>query len=143
MVRRGGIYIDIPHQYSTLILGMVNGYVAMDIVVVAEMAEGGEIRFAGVTEDDIDILVQNKDIENTKKSSKAAVAVFCGYLLKKGKCADFTSLPLEELRELLKKIYMKARKKDKNMYSKSNLIAIRFGLCKFIQFHRPELDIIN
>ena len=29
------------------------------------------------------------------------------------------------------------------MYSKSSLIAIRFGLCKFIQFHRPELDIIN
>ena len=29
------------------------------------------------------------------------------------------------------------------MYSKSSLIAIRFGLCKFIQFHRPELNIIN
>ena len=29
------------------------------------------------------------------------------------------------------------------MYSKSSLIAIRFGLCKFIQLHRPELDIIN
>ena len=36
-----------------------------------------------------------------------------------------------------------ARRKDKNMYSKSGLIAIRFGLCKFIQFRRPELDIIN
>ena len=52
-------------------------------------------------------------------------------------------MPLEELRELLKKIYVEARRKDKNMYSKSSLIAIRFGLCKFIQFHRPELDIIN
>ena len=29
------------------------------------------------------------------------------------------------------------------MYSKSSLIAIKFGLCIFIQFHRPELDIIN
>ena len=38
---------------------------------------------------------------------------------------------------------MEARRKDKNMYSKSSLNAIRFGLCKFIQFHRPELDIIN
>ena len=52
-------------------------------------------------------------------------------------------MPLEELRELLKKIYVEARRKDKNMYSKSSLIAIRFGLCKFIEFHRPELDIIN
>ena len=38
---------------------------------------------------------------------------------------------------------MEARRKDKNMYSKCSLIAIGFGLCKFIQFHRPELDIIN
>ena len=96
MVRRCGIYIGIP----PLILGMVNGYVTTDTVVVAEMAEGGETRFASVTEDDIDILVQNKDSENI---SKAAVAVFRGYLLEKGKCADFTSLPLEELRELLRK----------------------------------------
>ena len=40
-----------------LILGMVNGYVATDRVVVAEMDEGGETRFANVTEDDINILV--------------------------------------------------------------------------------------
>ena len=38
---------------------------------------------------------------------------------------------------------MEARRNDKNMYSKSSLIAIGFGLCKFIQFYRPELDIIN
>ena len=47
--------------------------------------------------------MQNKDSENTKRISKAVVAVFRGYLLEKGKCVDFTSLPLEELRELLKK----------------------------------------
>ena len=126
-----------------LILCMVNGYIATDRVVVTEMDEGGDTRFASVTADDIDILVQNKDSENTKKNSKAAVAVFRGYLLEKGKCVDFISLPLEELRELLKKNYVEARRKDKNMYSKSSLIAIRFGLCKFIQLHRSELDIIN
>ena len=76
--------------------------------------------------------MQNKDSENTKRISKAAVAVFRIYL-EKGKCADFSSLPLEELRELLRKNYVEARRKDKNMYSKSSLIAIRFGLCKFIQ----------
>ena len=38
---------------------------------------------------------------------------------------------------------MEARRKDEDMYSKCSLIAIRFGLCKFTQFHRPELDIIN
>ena len=85
--------------------------------------------------------MQNKDSENTKRISKAAVAVFRGYLLEKGKCADFTSLPLEELRELLKKIYVEARRKDKHMYSKSSLIAIRFGLCKFIQTQQLQTDV--
>ena len=96
-----------------LILRMVNGYVATDRVVVTEMDEGGDTRFASVTADDIDILVQNKESENTKKNSKAAVAVFRGYLLEKGKCVDFISLPLEELRELLKKNYVEARRKIK------------------------------
>ena len=72
------------------------------------MAEGEETRFASVTEDDVDILVQNKDSENTKRISKAVVAVFRSYLVEKGKCADFTSLPFEELRDLLKKIYVEA-----------------------------------
>ena len=40
-----------------LTLCMVNGYIATDTVVVAEMDEGGETRFASITEDDIDILV--------------------------------------------------------------------------------------
>ena len=79
----------------------------------------------------------------TQKNFKSRCCSYRGYLLEKGKCADFTSLPLEELRELLKKIYVEAQRKDKHMYSKSSLLAIRCGLCKFIQFHRPELDIIN
>ena len=89
MVRRGGILIFHPN-IPPLILGMVNGYVATDTVIAAEMAERGETRFASTTEDDIDILVQNKDSKNTKKIKKAAVAVFRGYLLEKGYCGDFT-----------------------------------------------------
>ena len=59
-----------------LILRMVNGYVATDTVVVTEMDEGGDTRFASVTADDIDILVQNKDSENTKKISKPLLQFF-------------------------------------------------------------------
>ena len=61
---------------------MVNGYVATDTVVVAEM--GGETRFASVTEDDIDILVQNKDIVKTqKKFQKPLLQFFVVIYLKK------------------------------------------------------------
>ena len=58
-----------------LILRMVNGYVATDTVVVTEMDEGGDTRFASVTADDIDILVQNKDSEN-KKNFKSRCCSF-------------------------------------------------------------------
>ena len=43
---------------------------------------------------------------------------------------------------LLKKFYVEARKKDTNLYSKSSLLSIRFGLCWYIKSKRPEVDII-
>ena len=49
-------------------------------------------RFASATDEDIATLLSNKDSDNTKKATKAAVAVFQGYLLEKGKCTDFLSL---------------------------------------------------
>ena len=78
-------YISMFHpNIPPLILGMVNGYVATDTVVVAEMAEGGETRFASVTEDDIDILVQNKDSEKTQKEfQKPLLQFFVVIYLKK------------------------------------------------------------
>ena len=82
MVRRGGILIFHPN-IPPLILGMVNGYVATDTVVAAEMAERGETRFASITEDDINILVQNKDSKNTKIIKKPLLQFFVVIYLKK------------------------------------------------------------
>ena len=56
-----------------LILRMVNGYVATDTVVVTEMDEGGDTRFASVTTDDIDILVR---IAKTQKKIQKPLLQF-------------------------------------------------------------------
>ena len=47
------------------------------------MAKRGETRFASITEDDIDILVQNKDSKNTKKIKKPLLHFFVVIYLKK------------------------------------------------------------
>ena len=106
------------------------------------MAES-EARFDSTSDEDIATLLSNKDSLNTKRATKTSVAVFQGYLLKKGKPTDFLSLPVEELNALLKKFYVEARKKDKNSYSKSSLTGLRFGLCRYIKSSRPEVDTIN
>ena len=62
---------------------MVNGYVATDTVIAVEMAERGETKFASITEDDIDIIVQNKDSKNTKKIKKPLLQFFMVIYLKK------------------------------------------------------------
>ena len=41
---------------------------------------------------------------------------------------DFVSLPVASLNKLLRKVYVEARRKDKQPYTKSSLTAIRFGL---------------
>ena len=92
-------------------------------------------RFASASKEDIATLMSNKDSVNTK----AAVGVFEFYILEKGKCTDFLSLPVVELNDLLKKFYVDARRKDKSLYTKSSLTSIRFGFCHYITSSRPKL----
>ena len=70
--------------------------------------------FASAIESDI---LNNKDSENTKKVNKLAVGIFQVYLQEKGQLAN--------LRDLLKKFYIEARRKDKEEYSKSTLTTLR------------------
>ena len=45
-----------------------------------------------------------------------------------------------ELNSLLTQFYVEVRRKDGTDYSKS---VLRFGLCRFIKAHRPEIDIVS
>lgn len=72
-----------------------------------------------------------------------SVGVLQLYLQEKGPPTDFVSLSTSELNDLLKKFYMETRRKNKELYTKSSLTAICFGLCRHIKNSRPDVDIIN
>ena len=44
---------------------------------------------------------------------------------------------------LLTQFYVEVRRKDGTDYSKSSLVALRFGLCRFIKAHKREIDIVS
>lgn len=85
-------------------------------------------RFASVSAEQIEKIIEDKDSENTKKSTKVAKQVFFEYLSEK-KLAEPTEPP--ELAKCLSTFYVEARKKDGSAYSKSTLQSLRFGLCRY------------
>ena len=81
-------------------------------------------RFASFTEQDIEKIVEDKDLQNTKRSMKVAKELFADYVKEK-KLRE----PEEkkELAQTLKTFNVKARKKKIcSMYNKT---IIRFGFC--------------
>ena len=88
-------------------------------------------RFASSTQQEIEKLLEDKDSENTKRSTKVAKELFYEYLKEKNIQDPHNK---KELAQALKSFYVKARKKDgsfvfiffKTMYNKT---IIRFSFC--------------
>ena len=78
--------------------------------------------FASLTEQDIEKIVENRDSQNTKRSTKVAKELFADYVKEK-KLRE----PEErkELAQTLKTFYVEARKKD---FVQCKTV-IRFGFC--------------
>ena len=103
----------------------------------------GGARFASVSDEDIASLVDNKDSANTKKATKLTVHVFEQYMKAKNICCNFESVTPTELNNLLQRFLVEARKQNREMYTKSSLTTIRFGLWRFIKNCHPEMDIMS
>ena len=95
-----------------------------------------------MSEDEIISLLLDKDSVNRKQATKVSLGVLQLYLHEKGQSTDFVSLPVASLNKLLKKFYVEARRKDKQPYTKSILMAICLGLCYHIKNSPPDVDII-
>ena len=88
-------------------------------------------RFASSTQQEIEKKLEDKDSENTKRSTKVAKELFYKYLKEKNIQEPHDK---KELSQVLKSSYVEARKKDgsfvviffKTMYNKT---IIRFGFC--------------
>ena len=104
-------------------------------------------RFASLTEQDIEKttyiciekIVEDKDSQNTKRSTKVAKELFADYVKEK-KLRE----PEEkkELARTLKTFYVEARKKDGSSYSIGSLKTLRFGLNRHFKSTRG-IDITN
>ena len=96
-------------------------------------------RFATLSEEDLNLLLDGKDAKSTKRATKSALKVFHQYL--KGKKADEPQTK-DTLANVLKLFYVEARKADGTSYSNSTLSSLRFGLNRHFKATRG-FDIIN
>ena len=102
------------------------------------MAES-KSRFATLSEEDLNLLLADKDAKSTKRATKSALKVFHQYL--KEKKADEPQTK-DTLANVLKLFYAEARKADGTSYSKSTSSSLRFGLNRHFKATRG-FDIIN
>ena len=98
-----------------------------------------ESRFATLTKEDLNLLLDDKDAKSTKRATKSALKVFHQYLKEKKAGEPQTK---ETLANVLKLFYAEARKTDGTSYSKSTLNSLRFGLNRHFKATRG-FDIIN
>ena len=106
-------------------------------------------RFSSLSSDEIQLLIEKKDSENTQKSTKNAVATLIAYCNEISpeesppKDAEYLEkLSKEELNELLTAFYPNARKKNGENYKKSALMGLRFGLQRHFLL-KKNVDIIG
>ena len=81
-------------------------------------------RFATVTENELEKLFDDKDVQSTKKT-KFALNIFTKYLDEK---KINQSHDKDTFVEVLKMFYIEARKENRSAYSKSSLNSICFDL---------------
>ena len=82
-------------------------------------------KLRSLSEENIAQLLNDKDSENTKKSTKQHRLIFESFLKEKNIRNPTAAV---ELAAVLRKFYADARKEDGHMYSKNSLCSIRFSL---------------
>ena len=80
-------------------------------------------RFASISEEELKVLIENKDFKNTKRTTKTSVKILNDYLREKNleKPQDKTTLV-----NVPTKFYASARKSDGSLYSKTSMTSLRF-----------------
>lgn len=97
-----------------------------------KMSSGGSNRFASLSEEQLNCLVDEKDSVSTKNSTKYAVNVFRQYLKEKNESEEFESCNREELDTLLRSFYAELRNSKGNLYKKTSLQSIRTGISRHL-----------
>ena len=101
-------------------------------------------RFASLNADEFDLILLNKDAENTKKATRQAVAIFRDYLKEKSLPGEFETLDKLALGSVLAKFYVEVRRSDGEFYKRTTLNSIRAGINRHLKSeHEHIIDIIK
>ena len=102
----------------------------------------GKRRFADITNQQLDKIVEDKDDKNTKRSTNQAVRLFRKYLTEKELDVEFENYNPQTLNNTLSKFYAEARTEDGTLYKKSSLRTLRQRLNRFLS-SKKEIDIVR
>ena len=100
-------------------------------------------RFATVEDDDLKQLLTEKDVKSTRRATDSAVRTFKTYLHEKSLNEDFEEMTPSELDSTLSKLYAEARTEDGELYKKSSLRSIRYGINRYLANLRSGKDIVH
>jgi len=107
-----------------------------------ESGAGEKRRFADITNQQLDKIVEDKDAKNTKRSTNQAVRLFHKYLTEQELDVEFENYDPQTLNNTLSKLYAEARTEDGTLYKKSSLQILRHGLNRFLS-SKKEIDIVR
>jgi hypothetical protein len=105
-------------------------------------------RFASLTDQDLDVIIDEKDSKNTKSVIRVSEKILNDYLKEKdGEIKsidelDSADVSVDTLNTILRTFYGEVRKADGTCYAKKSMITIRFGLQKHFLNSKNE-DVIN
>ena len=93
-------------------------------------------RFASLTDQYLDVIIDEKDSKNTKSVIRVSEKILNDYLKEKdGEIKtidelDSADVSVDTLNTILRKFYGEVRKADGTCYAKKSMITVRFGLQK-------------
>jgi len=107
------------------------------------MSDDVDTRFATVSDEHIEQLLDKRLSTNTKRVIDHGVAIFSEYARARNtSLGDLQRLEPSELDKHLRRFYTEVRKKDGSPYTRSGLVSLRYGLQK--HFHTMcGYDIVN
>ena len=98
----------------------------------ADDTVGTKRRFADISNQQLETIVQDKDAKHTRRSTDQAVRLFRKYLQEKELDPAFDSYDKQTLDKKLCKFYAEARTVDGELYKKSSLRTTRHGLNRYL-----------
>ncbi|KAK3082769.1 hypothetical protein FSP39_004871 [Pinctada imbricata] len=100
-------------------------------------------RFADLSEEDLQELLDSRSSANTKKLIKSSLAVLTTYLEERGRqISELEEGSIDQLNCVLRKFYAEVKKVDGERYAKKSMVTLRYDLQKHFLKVRNE-DVIN